>query len=79
MNLELKDKVAVVAGASRGIGLSIAQSLSREGCKVLICARKEETWDNAARGGREEGGEKENEDHFYRKSEGWLRENDNGD
>ncbi len=59
MNLELKDKVAVVAGASRGIGLSIAQSLSREGCKVLICARNAETLDNAASFVRESGGDTE--------------------
>jgi 3-oxoacyl-[acyl-carrier protein] reductase len=36
---ELKDKVAVVTGGSRGIGLSVAQALLAEGAKVYICGR----------------------------------------
>jgi len=35
----LKNKVAVVTGASRGIGLAIAEALAREGCRVVITAR----------------------------------------
>jgi len=42
MNLELYGKVAVVAGASRGIGLYIARSLAAEGCRLLICSRSAE-------------------------------------
>lgn len=39
MDLELKDKSAIVTGASRGIGLAIAESLAREGSNLVVCAR----------------------------------------
>lgn len=42
MDLGLKDKVAVVTGASRGLGKAIATSLAQEGCHLTICARGEE-------------------------------------
>jgi NAD(P)-dependent dehydrogenase (short-subunit alcohol dehydrogenase family) len=35
----LQDKVAVITGASRGIGLAIAQALAREGCLLAMNAR----------------------------------------
>ena len=39
MDLTLSDKVAVVTGSSRGLGLASAHALVAEGCRVCICAR----------------------------------------
>ena len=41
MDLELANKIAIVTGSSRGIGLAIASALVQEGCHVTICARGE--------------------------------------
>jgi 3-oxoacyl-[acyl-carrier protein] reductase len=49
MNLELENKVALISGGSRGIGLMIARCLHAEGCTVALCARGGEELDEAAR------------------------------
>jgi len=41
MNLQLTDKVAIVTGGSRGLGLASATALAAEGCRVAVCARGE--------------------------------------
>lgn len=41
MNLGVSGKVAMVAAASKGIGLAIAKELAAEGCRVSLCARGE--------------------------------------
>jgi 3-oxoacyl-[acyl-carrier protein] reductase len=42
MDLQLTDKVALVTGSSRGLGLASARALVTEGARVCICARGEE-------------------------------------
>lgn len=42
MDLQLSGKVAVIAGASRGIGRAIARALAHEGCRLVLAARGEE-------------------------------------
>ena len=49
MDLGLADKVAIVTGSSRGLGLSIAGGLATEGCRVCLCARTEPTLEQARR------------------------------
>ncbi|MGH9387309.1 MAG: SDR family NAD(P)-dependent oxidoreductase, partial [Vicinamibacterales bacterium] len=42
MDLELRGKVAVITGASRGLGFASAEALVAEGAHVVVCARGEE-------------------------------------
>jgi len=48
MDLGLTDKVAVITGSSRGIGLASARALVAEGCRVCLCARGAEQLAEAA-------------------------------
>jgi 3-oxoacyl-[acyl-carrier protein] reductase len=48
MDLGLKGKVALVAGASQGMGRATALGFAREGAKVSICARGESMLNEAA-------------------------------
>ena len=48
MDLALTDKVAIVTGSSRGLGLASARALVGEGCRVCICARGSERLAEAA-------------------------------
>lgn len=41
MDLGIKDRVALVAAASRGIGFAAARELAREGARVFLCSRDE--------------------------------------
>lgn len=49
VDLQLRDKVAIVTGSSRGLGLASARALAAEGCFVTLCGRTRETLDAAAR------------------------------
>lgn len=48
MDLGLKDRVAIVAASSQGLGKGVALALAREGAKLAICARTPETIHSAA-------------------------------
>ncbi len=56
MDLGLNGKVAMVAGASRGLGFAIARELAREGARISISSRDPAAIADAARKIREETG-----------------------
>jgi len=56
MDLKLTDKIAIVGGASLGIGFGIARTLAAEGAKVAITARREPALSQAAEKIRQETG-----------------------
>lgn len=48
MDLGLTDRIAFVAGASKGLGYVVAATLAREGCRVALCSRDRDHIDQAA-------------------------------
>jgi 3-oxoacyl-[acyl-carrier protein] reductase len=48
MDLELKDKVAIIGGASKGLGRACAEVLAEEGAKITICSRTRDDLEQAA-------------------------------
>ena len=41
MDLELKNKVALIGASSKGLGKAVAEKLAEEGAKIAICARNQ--------------------------------------
>jgi NAD(P)-dependent dehydrogenase (short-subunit alcohol dehydrogenase family) len=54
---QLENKVAVITGASSGIGRGIAELFAAEGAKTVIVARREAVLNEVASGIRAKGGE----------------------
>ena len=52
----LKDKVAIITGASYGMGQSMAELFAEEGAAVVLTARHQEKLDEVVNGIREKGG-----------------------
>jgi 3-oxoacyl-[acyl-carrier protein] reductase len=48
MDLGIKDRVALVAASSRGLGQAVARGLAKEGAKLALCARTSAELDSAA-------------------------------
>jgi 3-oxoacyl-[acyl-carrier protein] reductase len=48
MDMGLKGKKALVAGASKGLGRAVAEGLAAEGCDLTICARSSDTLNKTA-------------------------------
>ena len=55
MDLGLRGRVAVVTGASQGIGREIALQLAAEGADLVLCARRQDALDAVAEQGQARG------------------------
>jgi 3-oxoacyl-[acyl-carrier protein] reductase len=53
MDLGLKDRVALVAASSQGLGKAVAVALAREGTKLALCARRADAIERASEGIRQ--------------------------
>src|SRR2546428_5381601 len=49
VDLQLKDKVAIVGGASKGLGRACAEVLAQEGVRVAMCSRSQGDLETAAK------------------------------
>ena len=56
VSFDLKDRIALVTGASRGIGQAIAESLAAQGAEVILVSRKIEALEEVAAGIKANGG-----------------------
>jgi 3-oxoacyl-[acyl-carrier protein] reductase len=56
MDLGLKEKVALVAAASRGLGRAIAEELAAEGASLILCARGADTLNKVSEQIKQESG-----------------------
>jgi len=57
VDFSLTDRVAIVTGASRGIGEAIATTFAEYGAKVVLSSRKQEALDGVAKSINDAGGE----------------------
>jgi len=48
-NFDLKDKVAIITGSSKGIGAAIAEAYAAQGAKVVVSSRKQMAVDEVAK------------------------------
>jgi len=48
MDLGLKNRVALVAASSQGLGLATAEAFAAEGCRLAMCSRNRRTLESAA-------------------------------
>lgn len=51
--MDLQNKIAIVTGGSRGIGLAVVETFLQEGATVVLCASREETASKAVAGIKE--------------------------